>query len=204
MTCVPPLCEKAAAPTHGSRGFGRTLAVSSRNCDSSFSCASDSGGTDGVRVLELQNRHDAGQVAVAGPLAVAVERALDVRRAGVDRGQRVGDAEPDVVVRVDAEPRLQVRAGVSRQLGDLGRQRPAVGVAERDDVGAGAFGRLPGCERVLAVVLAAVEGVLGVVDHELAVLLQEAHGVADHREVLFRRRLQHLDERAAATSCRRW
>ena len=54
--------------------------------------------------LELQDRHHARQVAVAGALAVAVERALDVRRAGVDRGQRVGDAEPDVVVRVDAEP----------------------------------------------------------------------------------------------------
>ena len=44
-SCVPPLCENAAAPTHGRRGFGRRLAVSSTNCDSSVRSGSDSGGT---------------------------------------------------------------------------------------------------------------------------------------------------------------
>ena len=42
------------------------------------------------------------------------------------------------------------------------------------------------------VVLVAVEAVLGVVDDELAVLLEKPHGVVDHRQVLFGRRLQHF------------
>src|SRR4029078_6608460 len=51
FTWVPPLCEKAAAPTHGRRGFGRRFAVSSRDWDSSLSCASESRGTDGTWYL---------------------------------------------------------------------------------------------------------------------------------------------------------
>ena len=42
------------------------------------------------------------------------------------------------------------------------------------------------------IVLVAVEGVLGVVDDEAALLGQEADRLLDHRQVLFRRRLQHF------------
>ena len=117
-----------------------------------------------------------------------------MRGAGVDRREGVRHAEADVVVRVDAQPHAEAAGREARDLGDLARQRSAVGVAERDDVGAAAFGRLPRGERVLAIVLAAVEGVLRVVDDETAVLLEMAHGVLDHREVLFGRRLQDFED----------
>ena len=74
------------------------------------------------------------------------------------------------------------------------RQRSAVGVAERHDVGARSLGGLPGGERVLAVVLVAVERVFGVVDDEPAVVLQMSDRVSDHREVLLGRRLQNLPD----------
>ena len=53
--------------------------------------------------LELEVGDDRDQVGVAGALAVPVDRALHVRRAGVDRGQRVGDRAAGVVVAVDAD-----------------------------------------------------------------------------------------------------
>ena len=107
-------------------------------------------------------------------------------------GDGVGDAQADVVVRVNAEPAFEVRAREARQLEDLRGQRPAVGVAERDDIRARAHGGLPRGQRVLAIVLGAVKRVLGVVHHELAVCLQMRDRVGDHREILLGRRLQHF------------
>ena len=52
------------------------------------------------------------RLALPHALAVAVDRALHVARAGLDGGERVGDAEPDVVVRVDAD------SGPPRELAD--------------------------------------------------------------------------------------
>jgi hypothetical protein len=102
LTCVPPLCEKAAEPTHGWRGLWRKLAISSTNCESSLSCGSDFGGTHAFFQFEGDVGNDAGQVAIAGAFAVTVDGALHVRRAGFKRRQRVGHAQADVVVRVDA------------------------------------------------------------------------------------------------------
>ena len=67
---------------------------------------------------------------------------------------------------------------------------PAVGVAEHDKIRAGLLRRLPGRQRVFGIVLVPVEGVLGVVNDELAVVLEKAHRVADHRQVLIGRRAQ--------------
>ena len=92
--------------------------------------------------LELQRGQDRGQVGVAAALAVAVDGALHQRRARFDRGERVGDRAAGVVVGVDADPgpvaeRLDHGRG---RLGDEGRQAAAVGVAERDVLGAGLGG----------------------------------------------------------------
>ena len=65
--------------------------------------------------LERQIRNDRRQVAVAGPLAVPVDRALHVRGTGVDGGERVRDAKTDVVVRVDADPDRQPRPRRARR-----------------------------------------------------------------------------------------
>ena len=46
---------------------------------------------------------------VAGALAEAVDRHLDLARAGLDRGQRVGRGQTQVVVAVDADRGLRRR-----------------------------------------------------------------------------------------------
>ena len=75
---------------------------------------------------------------------------------------------------------------------DFVRQTAAVRVAEHDEIRARLFRRLPGGEGVFGIKLVAVEAMLGVVDDEFAVVLEEAHGVADHREIFFRRAAQDL------------
>ena len=93
---------------------------------------------------------------------------------------------------MNAEAHAQDPARRSRDGRDLARQRSAVGVAQRDDVGAGVFGGAERGRGVFRVLLEAVERVLGVIDDEPAVLLEKAHGVGNHVQVLVRRRLQHL------------
>ncbi len=73
---------------------------------------------------------------------------------------------------------------------DLVGETAAVGVAQAQAVGAG-FGRGgQRLQRVVRIVLVAVEEVLGVEHHFLAVLLEVAHRVADHAQVLVERRAQ--------------
>ena len=142
--------------------------------------------------LDCKIRDQGRQIAVAGPLAESVDGPLHVGCPGVDGRQRIGHAEADIVVRVDPDPAREPRPGRSRDLGDLAGHRSAVRVAQDDDVGAAALGGLPGGERVSGIVLVAVEGVLGVVDDEAALLGQEPHRLLDHRQVLVRRRLEHF------------
>ena len=53
--------------------------------------------------LELQGRDDRDEIGVAAALAQAVERALDLARAGAHRGERVRHRLLGVIVRVDAD-----------------------------------------------------------------------------------------------------
>ena len=69
-------------------------------------------------------------------------------------------------------------------------QHPAVGVAQRDDLGPGLGGEPHHLERVLAVGSVAVEEVLGVEEDPPPLGAQEGDRVADHREVLGQRRAQ--------------
>ena len=137
--------------------------------------------------LELEVGDDGDEVGVAGALAVPVDRALHVRGAGVDGGQGVGDRAAGVVVAVDADPHLGVLAHVVHDVGDPAGQHAAVGVAERDHLGAGVVRRAQHLERVVAVGAVAVEEVLGVEEDRLALRAQVGDGVADHREVLLER-----------------
>ena len=92
-----------SAPTHGWRGSCRTLAISSTNSESSFSFGSEFAGTPVFFNLKCKQRDDAGQIAVAGAFAVAVDGALHLGGAGFDAGQGVGHAQAAIVVRVDAD-----------------------------------------------------------------------------------------------------
>ena len=91
-------------------------------------------------------------------------------------------------------PDSEAATGILGHRVNLGRQRAAVRVAEHDEVGAAALGSLPRRERVCAVVLAAVERVLGVVHDELAMRFEVPHGIFDHGQVFCRRRLQDLED----------
>jgi hypothetical protein len=136
-----------------------------------------------VSELELQRRDDAGEVGVAAALAVAVERALYERRALGDRRQRVRHPALGVVVAVDPDGGGGERGpGRAHRLGDLARQRGAVGVAQRHVLGT--VRRLQAGGRVSGVVAPAVEEVLGVVDHALALRDQVGDRLGDHRQVL--------------------
>ena len=154
-----------------------------------------------VRRLEREVGQDADHVRVAGPLAVAVDRRLDVADPGRHRRHRVGDRELGVVVGVDAPGHgrrvgvgVEARPHVADDRDELVGQRPAVRVAQDERPRAGLARGPQRRQRVVAVGLVAVEEVLGVVDRLAPVIDHEADRVGDHVEVLGRRRAQDLDD----------
>src|SRR6185503_18483918 len=81
--------------------------------------------------LELEVRDDADEVAIARPLAVAVDRALHLRGACFDAGEGIGHAQAAIVVRVNANRATEPRTSQRGDLADLPGQAPAVGIARR-------------------------------------------------------------------------
>lgn len=73
---------------------------------------------DAMIHLELEIGDAGDEIAVAGPFAVTVDRALDLQCASFDARKRIGDAEAAVVVGVDAEFRVPITMifKVSRKL----------------------------------------------------------------------------------------
>src|SRR6185437_16210533 len=119
--------------------------------------------------------------------AVAVDRALDVRGALLDGGQRARYAAPGVVMAVDAGPgseRDKGRYDGGHRARDAVRKRSPVGVAAGDRIGSGFGGGRNASERVRRVVGVAVEEVHRVVDDPLALGNQERDRLRDHAEVL--------------------
>ena len=84
----------------------------------------------------------------------------------------------------------QLGADLIDRVGDIGRERAAVGVAEDQVFGAGAVRRAQHLQRVVGVLGETVEEVLGV---EVNLAPERRHvleRLADHREVLLERRVQ--------------
>ena len=113
-----------------------------------------------------------------------------MRRARVDRGQRVRDRAAGVVVAVDADAHAGRLDHVVHHVGDPVGQHAAVGVAQGGHLGAGLERGAQHLEGVVAVVAVAVEEVLGVQEHPLPLGAQVGDRVAHHREVLLQRRTQ--------------
>ena len=116
---------------------------------------------------------------VAGAFADAADRALDLARAGPDAGQRVGHAEPEVVVAVHGEDR-PVHVGYARVHGvdhgvELVRRGVADGVGQVDDRGAGVDDRLGHAAEEVEV---RAEGVLGAELHFRALVARVGHHAA--------------------------
>ena len=99
---MPDSCAKALRPTIALFGC-TTIAGEARD---EAARAGELGRHDaGVQAVEIvaagvQQHHDLLERGVAGALADAVDRALDLARAGQHAGERVGDREPEVVVAV--------------------------------------------------------------------------------------------------------
>ena len=105
---MPALVAKAEAPTKGACRFGARLSISSSAREtwvSSPSCLVvdadlEAVGEGGLQLQGADQRHEIG---VAAALAEAVERALDLARAGLDRRERIGDRAAAIVMGVNAE-----------------------------------------------------------------------------------------------------
>ena len=80
---------------------------------------------------DVQRHHDLLERRVAGPLADAVDGALDLTRAALDRRQRVGDRQAEVVVAVRAEDDLSAFGTRSRIVRKKSRDLIGRRVADR-------------------------------------------------------------------------
>ncbi len=123
-----------------------------------------------VGFLEQQRRDQGDQVGVAAALAEAIERALHLARAGIDRGEAARHRIAGIVMAMDRQPvagdaRFDHRAG---DIVDLARQRAAVGVAQHHPARAGVVGGERRVERIGRIRLVAVEEMLGVKQRFLA------------------------------------
>ncbi len=141
--------------------------------------------------LGFQNGDDRRQVRVSAALSIAVHRPLHVRRPALHGRDRIGHRQLAIVVCVDAHGTVEPPPHLGHDLRQPGGHRPAVGVAQRQHVGARVLGRFERPQRVVRVGVVAVKHVLGIVDHFAPVLLQETHGVGDDLQVFFLADPQH-------------
>ena len=90
-----------------------------------------------VVAADVQRHHDLLERRVARPLADPVHGALDLRRAGLDPGERVRDREAEVVVAVHGERHVADLRAAAANVGDepgvLRGQRVADRVGQVDD-----------------------------------------------------------------------
>ena len=130
-----------------------------------------------------EGHHDLLQRRVAGALAEAVDRHLDLARAGLDRRERVGRGEAEVVVAVDADRRLAADEvdDPPDERAELGRDRVADGVRDVDGRRAGLDDGLVDLEQEVGVGAGGVLGAeldLGVAAERLAAVADPADGLA--------------------------
>ena len=83
-----------------------------------ISSVTDAGRGAEVVAARAQRHDDLFERGVAGPLADAVDGALDLRGAGAHRGQRVGRRQTEVVVAVHADHDVLQRRAEPVQLAD--------------------------------------------------------------------------------------
>ena len=154
--------------------------------------------------LQREVRDDRGEVAVAGALAVAVDRALHLDRAAAHAGERVGHAGAGVVVEVhrDRRRRRRSRSTTSRDDPlDLVRQRcrrwcRTARAASRPLCGRG----FEHAQRELGVAACSRRrSARRRSSTSQARAAEELDRVADHRHALVERGLQRLDARGSPT-----
>ena len=144
--------------------------------------------------FQLQRRDQGGQVAVADPLAVAIDRPLNLNGTGFDGDKGIGYTKAAIIVRVNSDRRSQMRNRPRGRFSQKIGQRAAIGIAQHDQVRASLMGGLDGRQRVVWILAKAVEEMLGVIEDLAIMLLQEANRVGDHGEILLEADPKHLGD----------
>jgi hypothetical protein len=144
-------------------------------------------------VAGAQRHHDLFHGRVAGALADAVDGALDLARARLDRAQRVRHAESQIVVAMHRDHRLvDVRHAVPDHPDQIG-EFLGVGVAHRvRDVDRGGAGLDRALDAAAQEIVLGARPVLAGPFHVVAVAPRAGHAV-DHRLVHLLGRLLQLD-----------
>ena len=147
-------------------------------------------GGAGDPLLEHEVRQDRAEIGVADPLAIAVDRALDLARAGRDRGSELATARsPSLWAWMPTGTPNRATTPATASATAPGSAPPLVSQSTSQSAPASAAAARTAM-RVVVIGAVAVEEVLGVEDHLAAGLLQIADRVAHHREVLFQRGAQ--------------
>ena len=142
---MPASCANALAPTIALLGGTATPTIA----DSALLVGTSAWRVDAGAMRQrigahLQRHHDLFERRVAGALADAVDRALDLARAGLHRGQRIGDRQSEIVVAMRRQHRAVADAAGRRSVNirsmSVG-QRVADGVGQVDGRGAGVHRR---------------------------------------------------------------
>ena len=140
--------------------------------------------------LQFQVRDHRTEVGVAAAFAVAVEHALHVRRAGLDRRERIATASSLSLWQWMPSLAFGNLARTSATVSAICSGRLPPFVSQRMMVGAGAERGVQRVERVFRVGAEPVEEMLGVVERAAPAVFQMADGVGDHSQVLFERGLE--------------
>ena len=132
---MPASCAKAFAPTMALFGWtGMPVYALTRRLVRAICVVSMLVSRPKTCRPGVQRHHDLFERGVAGPLADAVDRHLDLPRAVLDRGQRVRRRQPQVVVAVrrddDVVRARHVLAGCRDQPAELRRRGVADGVRD--------------------------------------------------------------------------
>ena len=89
--------------------------------------------------LEFEARDHRYEIGISAPFAITVDCALNMRRAALDRREGIRHRNIGIIVRVDTDSPVETLSYFRNHLPDPLRQRPAVGIAERQRSGPGRF-----------------------------------------------------------------
>src|SRR5205085_840708 len=106
----------------------------------------------GVAQLQLEVGDARREIRIPAALAVTVHAALDVRRAGLNRGDTVRDRGIGVVMGVNADYAVEALAHFRNDLHQTRREGAPVGIAETEHVRARALRGFERLQRIIGIV----------------------------------------------------
>ena len=104
----------------------------------------------------------------------------------------IGHPYANIVVGMNPNPSGHFGQGLLSDPSHLRRQGATVGVAQHYGVGTCFSSRNPRSKCILRLILVAIKGMLGIVEHLTTLGFQEGHGVRNHGDVFRGSRAEHL------------